>query len=98
MELNEKERAFVQPYLSMDVSSRGLWLAGVVAGAVLCIVAAVLYFAVPGGIMFLLFVLGLVMIDISVDERRKRTMAAVLQKYARALEEMESRLEAGRVR
>jgi len=92
MELTEKERAFVQPYLSMDVSSRGLWLAGVVVGAVLCVVAGVLYFVAPGEMVFLLFVLGLVMVDISVDERRKRMMAAVLQKYARALEEVESRL------
>ena len=89
MELNEKERAFVRPYLSMNVSESNLWLAGVVAGAVLCVAAAILYFAASGTGMFLLFVLGLVLIDISLDERRKKAMAAILQKYEKALKELE---------
>ncbi len=88
MELTPQERKLVRPYLELKVrhSEEGKgWIVGVIIGLVLCVGAIAL--ALTGvlqnmGVYLLLFiVVGLVLIEQSVDHRDHVRMARILQKY-----------------
>jgi amino acid permease len=89
MEFTPEESKFVRPYLEMEPSPGRGWLVGVVVG-ILIIIGGVL---VPiftevdysGALVVLLVIVGMVVIDIALDWRRKKLTAQVLQKYHRAV-------------
>jgi len=87
--LNSEERAFVDRYLRLDKSGAGWAPVGIVVGILLCLAAIVLLVILnqdAGPSLFLgLFIAGLVIVKISLDERRARRIAAILRKYEQAL-------------
>jgi len=94
MELDEKERAFLEPYLRLAAGKNRRWMVGVAVGLVLCVASAVLYSCgLRPALMFALFVLGLVVVDFFVEERRKTMLARILQKYENALAEAKKERE-----
>ena len=96
MELTPKEQKLVRPYLAMKVrqdgESRG-WVIGVIVGIVIAASAVIL--AATGvwpsmGLYLLLFiVIGLVLIEQSVDHRDQVRMARILQKYNAVIKQYE---------
>ena len=97
--LTEEERAFIRPYLEMTTNGCKCWIAGVVLGALLCVLSVVLYFLVRPQVhsyCFLFFVAGLVIVDVSLDYRRRKKLARIIKKYAEAIEEREARSIEGR--
>jgi len=89
MDFEEDERALLDAHLELDTSNIGWWIYISGAGAVLCALAVVLYITGqlgrPSALLF--FIVGLVVIDLGMDFRRKRVMARILQKYQGALGE-----------
>lgn len=96
MELTPKEQKLVRPYLDMKVRQDGEgkgWVIGLLAGIVIC--AATIILAATGvwphmGVYFLLFiVIGLVIIEQSMNHRDQVRMARILQKYHAVIRQYE---------
>ena len=89
MELSEQDRRFVDGYLQIPAGKSGLWKIGLAVGALLAAGAAV-YVIVSGATMLavLLLVLGLVVIEVSIEHHRKRRLARILQEYEAELERL----------
>jgi hypothetical protein len=89
VELTPKERRLVRPYLAMRNTEGKGWVIGLAVGAALCagMLALTLVAAWEEVRTFFLFgfVLGMVVIELALDQRRKKLMARVLQKYERAV-------------
>jgi len=89
MELTPQERRLVRPYLEMRNTQGKGWAVGLAAGAALCAGALALVLVAAWEdvrtIFLFGFVLGMVVIELSLDQRRKKLMARVLQKYERAV-------------
>jgi len=96
-DLTPQERRFVRPYLAMKTPAGKGWLAGVVAGMLLCLLGILIGCTGlwPAARIFFLptVVFGMVVIEISIDYRRKARLAAILQKYEAALSERAPRTE-----
>jgi hypothetical protein len=96
MELTPKEQKLVRPYLEIKVRQDGEgkgWVIGVVVGVVISAAAIIL---IASGVWrdmnlyFLLFiVIGLVLIEQSVDHRDQVRMARILQKYDAVIKQYE---------
>ena len=90
MELTQKERDFLRPYLAMDVSRGGGWMVGAVAGALVCAGALVAHLTglwpEAGPYLFLALVVGMVVIEVSLNRRDKLFVARILQKYTAKLD------------
>lgn len=88
MDFEEAEQALVDAHLELDTNTIDRWIYGAVVGAVICILAIALYVAgkMDQSPALLFFIVGLVVIDLGMDYRRKRLMARILQKYQRAVE------------
>jgi len=88
-ELTDREKVVLGRYLSMDPAGWRWWIVGMLLGAVICLLGILLFFAVPnteGRLVFLgCFIVGLVVMEVSLDYRRNQTVAGIVQKYHRAL-------------
>ena len=89
MELTPQERKVLRPYLEMrDTDGRG-WVVGTALGAAICAGALVLTLVAAWQdvrtVFLFAFVCGMVVIELSLDHRKKKLMARVLQKYERAV-------------
>jgi len=96
MELSPKEQKLVRPYLEMNIRQDGegkAWVIGVIVGIVIAAVAiifAALRVWPDMGLYFLLgIVIGLVLIEQSVDHRDQLRMARILQKYNSVVKQYE---------
>jgi hypothetical protein len=96
MELSPKEQKLVRPYLEMNIRQDGEgkgWVIGVIAGiviaAVAIIIAALRVWPDMGLYLLLAIVIGLVLIEQSVDHRDQVRMARVLQKYNSVVKQYE---------
>lgn len=87
MEFDEAEQALLDAHLELDTSTMDRWVYISAAGGVLCLAAVILYLVEqvgrPSALLF--FIVGLVVIDLGMDYRRKRVMARILQKYQNAV-------------
>ncbi len=88
MEFEEEEQALVDAHLELDTSDIGWWIYIAVGGGVFCLAAVVAFLTEqvgrPEALLF--FIVGLVVIDLGMEFRRKRIMARILQKYQEAVE------------
>ena len=93
--MNRKERVFVKRCLTTSATGASWWVPGIVIGCLLCLLAVILLVAVkeaPSPYLFLgLFVIGLAVVKVSLDERRNRILAGILQKYEQALADSEGK-------
>lgn len=88
MELDPDERALVDSYLVLDTSKIDWWIFGAIFGGLVCVGSIVLYFAAGGADHsreLLVFMVGLVLIDIAMDFRRNRKLTRILRKYEEAV-------------
>ena len=89
MDLTAEEREFVRPYLSTKATGGRGWMLGLLLGLAIC--AAALFLRLSGvwpeaRLVFLPgLVIGMVVIEVSIDHRRKLRLARILQKYDAAL-------------
>jgi len=91
MDLTPEEEALVRPYLTMKVKDGKGWLIGVAVGLIICAAAVVLRVAgvqqLSGPYLLFAIVVGLVVIEQSIDHRDQTRIARVLQKYDAALKQ-----------
>ncbi|MHC4789281.1 MAG: hypothetical protein ACYS8K_08795 [Planctomycetota bacterium] len=89
MDLTAEEEKFLEPYLAAEVSDGKGWVIGVAVGALACAAAVFLRFthAWPAfdPYFLLVVVVGLVIVEQSVNRRDKVRLARILQKYDSAL-------------
>ena len=86
--LTERERVVLGRYLDIDPGGWRWYIVGMLAGAVVCLLG-VLVLASGGEDAAMPFVgcvvVGLVVIEVSLDFRRSHTVAGIIQKYHRAM-------------
>ncbi len=91
MDLTPAERKFVRPYLRANARAGKGWIVGVLLG--LGVIAAAILFRLSdsgpeiGPYFLMAVVVGMVIIEMSIDHRSKMKMARILQKYEAAVRE-----------
>lgn len=93
MDFTPEQREFVKPYLTMKVRDGKGWILGVIVGLLICAAALVTGFlrlwAGAGQYLLLALVIGMVLIEISLNRRDKSRLAAIVQKYDAALRDLQ---------
>ena len=86
--LTDRERAVLGRYLDIDPGGWRWYIVGMLAGAAVCLLG-VLVLAASGeeaAVPFLgCVIVGLVVMEVSLDFRRSHTIASIIQKYHRAM-------------
>ena len=89
IEFEPEERALIESYLRVRPGGNRAWLVELVLGAVMCLAALALLALAPRerfSLALLVFVAGLVVMAHAMDERKRKVLAGVIQKYHRAFE------------
>ena len=91
MDFTQEEQKLLRPYLRMKVKDGRGWLVGVAVGVLICAATIVVsltgVWRQPGPYFLFAIVVGLVVIEQSIDHRDQTRLARVLQKYDAALKE-----------